>query len=37
MARPVVRWATGVAGCRIGVLYSPIPLEMMRFPRGIEL
>ena len=29
MARPVVRWATGVVGCRMGVAYTPIPLEMM--------
>ena len=31
MARPVVRWATGVVGCSIGVAYGPIPLEMLCF------
>ena len=31
MARPVVRWATGVVGCRTGVTYTRIPLEMMCF------
>ena len=34
MARPVVRWATGVVGCRTGVAYTPIPLEMMCFAWG---
>ena len=34
MARPVVRWATGVVGCRMGVAYTPIPLEMMCFAWG---
>ena len=34
MARPVVRRATGVVGCRTGVAYTPIPLEMMCFPWG---
>ena len=34
MARPVVRWAAGVVGCRMGVAYSPISLEMMRFTWG---
>ena len=29
MARPVVRWATGVVGSRMGVAYTPIPLQMM--------
>ena len=24
-----MRWASGVVGCRIGVAYTPIPLEMM--------
>ena len=37
MARPVVRWATGVVGCRMGVAYTPTPLEMMRFARGTQL
>ena len=31
MPRPVVRWATGVVGCRMGVAYTPNPLEMMCF------
>ena len=34
MARPVARWATGVVGCRMGVAYTPIPLEMMCFALG---
>ena len=34
MAMPVVRWATGVVGCRIGVAYTPIHLEMMYFALG---
>ena len=34
MARPVARWATGVVGCRMGVAYTPIPLEMMCFAWG---
>ena len=34
MARPVVRWATRVVGCRMGVAYTPIHLEMMCFPWG---
>ena len=29
MARPVVRWATGVVGCRMGVAHTSILLEMM--------
>ena len=37
MARPVVRLATGVWGCRTGVAYTPIPLEIMRFARGTWL
>ena len=32
--RPVVRGATGVVGCRMGVAYTPIPLDMMRFAVG---
>ena len=31
MARPVARWATGVVGCKMGVVYTPILLEMMCF------
>ena len=27
-------WATGVVGCRMGVAYTPIPLEMMCFAHG---
>ena len=34
MAKPVVRRATGVTGCSIGVAYAPIPLEMMGFRAG---
>ena len=34
MAVPMVRWATGVVGCRMGVAYTPIPLEMMCFALG---
>ena len=34
MARPVVRWATGVLGCRMGVAATPISLEMMCFAWG---
>ena len=34
MARPVVRWATGVVGCSMGVAYTPISLEMMWFAPG---
>ena len=34
MARPVLRWAHGVVGCRMRVVYTPIPLGMMRFAWG---
>ena len=34
MARRLVSWATGVVGCRMGVAYTPIPLEMMCFALG---
>ena len=34
MVTPVVRWATGVVGCRTGVAYTPIHLEMMCFASG---
>ena len=34
MARPVVRWASGVVGCGMGMVYTPILLEMMRFAWG---
>ena len=34
MARPVVRWATGVVDCRTGVAYTPLPLELMCFAIG---
>ena len=34
MARPVARWATGVDGCRMGLEYTPIALEMMCFAWG---
>ena len=34
MARPVVRWVTGAVGCRMGVVYTPILLEMMCFACG---
>ena len=37
IARPVVRWATGVVGCRMGVAYTPISFDMMCLAcRGYE-